>query len=130
MAHKVLTRTQRKGLRPLPPRLPDILSTRKTGRGEEEITRILNGEHPLDVKDQFLCRYVPMVCRFRLVQMKMSKEDGGNIYREITHLEEEAHTLGFTSEDLTAFNLVLRDKGNVGIEIILEKLKLKLKGKE
>jgi len=115
-----LKRTQQKGLRPLPPRTPDVFPKRKTKRGEEEIERVLN-RNPLNLKEKFLCKYILMVCRFRLAWE--NKQDTSKIYREINRLEKsEAHNLGFKSEDLIALNRVLRDKNKPDLERILEKL--------
>ena len=119
---KPLKRTQQKGLRPLPPRTPDVFPEKKAKRGEEEIERILDG-NSLNSKQEFLCKYLLVVCRFRLAQE--NKEYSSNIYREIKHLEGETYNFGLKPEDLIVFNRVLRDKNKSDIGRILEKLKEK-----
>lgn len=119
-------RTEKKGLRPLPPYTIDTFPQKKVEKGEERLKRILNG-NSLTPGGEFLRRYSLTVCRFRLAQENKQSTDA--IYREICKLEEEAYDFEFKEEDLAAMNRIFREKKISELENLQEKLKEKIGAK-
>jgi hypothetical protein len=121
-----LTRTQKKGLRPLPLKANDNFPERKLSKAEKEIS-VLIEKGIASQKDKFLCQYLLAVCNFRMAMAQNTKKSAGEFFREIERIGKRAIPLGFITEDLIALNKTLLNKKTVELEAIMESLKKILK---
>ena len=115
---KRLTKTQKRGLRPI--FVADNFSEKKISKAEEKILKLIK-EGPLVPKDMILCRYVVAVCIFRLAQER--KEDTGIFWRMVDKIKGEMISSGFNTEYLIALNKTFLDKKVYQLEEIKNTLK-------